>query len=262
MNSKDDIILGTCFVPPENSSKPRGFPRDTTRDNRQFCDYPCITLLGDVNVKTRELDLFIPDSERVPHKDVSVCTNLAFTGLLFQDSIINLVLKSHISKPNNYDFKLIAKVHLFKSFNIERYRLIGKTRCWEDKNIGKVTCQNKIIVDHTLLNIAALSNFSTCFYTNYFSILLSVVHCALTLSLTYKHGKRSTNVIEIPPDSVTDPSTTNKKFSRPNRKRPKPWSNDNATKYVQCINTEKLDCIDNLLIEFSSINNNNDKMFE
>ena len=58
------------------------------------------------------------------------------------------------------------------------------SRCGDDYNIGKVTCNDTSLIDYCLLNYGAIELFTPLLSVKDFSCLLSDVHCPLNITLS------------------------------------------------------------------------------
>ena len=215
-----------------------------------FYNLKQILLLGDFNAKTKLLN-DIPQPYIQPDEpDLPTFVNHLDSNIddLFNINKISLQrLSQDISSPNNYGHRLI-------DFCLSSNFFILNGRCGLDKNIGKTTCNDKTVIDYALLTYDSLEQLCPSIYVHDFSVLLSDVHCALTVTLTLKNERRVATNENDRRNEVSNETehqaTNNTMYSVPVNERPKRWDNSKASDFISSINIRSLDHVDNLLTNY------------
>lgn len=174
---KSNLIIGTVYIPGETSNYFCGDAFDSINQERinYFHDKDNIILGGDFNSRTSTLNDFIEPSEDIDATPV-IDELLSSKQTFFEFHQLNKERFSQdTARPNTNGKKLI-------DFCKDTNFTILNGRCKKDKYIGKTTCNNFSVNDYILMYANTLIPIIN-FEVNDFSVLLSDVHCPVSLHL-------------------------------------------------------------------------------
>ena len=118
--------------------------------------------------------------------------------------------------------------------------------------VGKLTCQNKTLVDYALGDIEMFGAFHD-FKLLDFEPLLSDVHCGLQLSLNMHKTTGPSPTVHDPVDECTQEDSINNGFKDGRKKLRWNWSDSNRNNFLENINTKQLDKINHEIENFSEL---------
>ena len=249
LKSDTKVVVGIVYVPPEGSLYANDDAFNIINQERidLFHDVDNIFMIGDFNARTHTHADYV-------HLDDFESTHFEDDPFIaYYMSSVEKCMKQHNlqqnrisqdkARPTNYGNKLID---FCKNNNF----VILNGRCGTDKNIGNTTCKNSSVVDYVLM-YTEMQLYVKNFYVNEFSVLLSDVHCPISVIIENKR-------VLDPYHNYVDDTTTNKSTVDPNiidntitgRTVPKQWEKEKINDYV---NELKQHDITSILNELASI---------
>ena len=237
VKTKDDLIIGACYIPPANSRyyTPDAFIEIEAEMTDYFYKEKSILLIGDLNAKTQTLnDLYEHDHNENDHNSIIDLEEHDCIVNLFNESNLKTVRSSSDRNPcNRSGYKLID---FCKTCNF----FIVNGRCPPDF-AGEVTCNDSSLVDYAILNVNSLYTFSPTFEVLDYSNLLSDVHKAICIRLDVKQ-----KAFIQPNEPVINRETPSNEY---NEARPSRWKSENAPTLINNFDKNTITTLNNALSE-------------
>ena len=227
LSTPNDLIIGTCYIPPENSvyANPDALDEVENELIEYFYNDPFFVLLGDFNGRTKNVtDLFtIPThNDILPNEDTTLYVDqediLVTNGL-------SIIRNSQDDSINNTGHKLIDFV---KTCNF----CILNGRCGIESN--KLTCNNVSVVDYVLFHFDCFTCMKPYFYVSDFNNIISDVHAAIHVDIELPQP------LKRDPQSITDTPHSTTHYPPRKKTSPRKWSEEKAFDFIMNLNIDKL----------------------
>ena len=222
LHTSNDLIIGTCYIPPENSdySKPEALDEIENEIVEFFNDDRYFTLLGDFNGRTKNI------SELIEMPLDNTMSNV--DDFLLEVNQEDVLTKNGLSATRHSSDTVINNLgHRLLNFCMTCNFCILNGR--SDHNSCKLTCNNKSVVDYALYHFDNFECMKPSFYIYDFEPVISDVHCAILLSIQYP--EQSISITPPEPPLTSNPAN----FPRCKKSSPRRWTEEKALDFLMNI---------------------------
>ena len=222
LHTSNDLIIDTCYIPPENSDYSKPEPLDEIENEivEFFNDDRYFTLLGDFNGRTKNI------SELIEMPLDNTMSNV--DDFLLEVNQEDVLTKNGLSATRHSSDTVINNLgHRLLNFCMTCNFCILNGR--SDHNSCKLTCNNKSVVDYALYHFDNFECMKPSFYIYDFEPVISDVHCAILLSIQYP--EQSISITPPEPPLTSNPAN----FPRCKKSSPRRWTEEKALDFLMNI---------------------------